>query len=100
MTAGTVMRMHGDLGRWEGEDEPPTAGVDRPEVEHVPEELSGGVGVVGVDNCVRTDQHHHTLATPADVRPLTGWQPPWAAAGEPRDDGYPGARRSLMAAAA
>jgi len=34
--AGTVVRMHGDLGRWEGDDEPPTASIHRPEVEHVP----------------------------------------------------------------
>src|SRR2546430_7551303 len=47
-----------DLGGWEGEDEPPLAGVDVAPAEHVAEHVSDGVGFGGVQHHVSTVDRH------------------------------------------
>ena len=50
-------RVHAHFGGWKPEDQPAVAGVDVPQPEDVAEELPGAVGVVRIDDGMRSDNH-------------------------------------------
>ena len=58
MRGRTVGRVHGDLGRGQGQDEPSVAGVDRPvPAEQLTQRRPVGLGVRAVDDRVRSGDH-------------------------------------------
>ena len=50
-------REHAHLGGWQPEDQPTVACVDVPQSKNVAQELPGAVGVVRVDDGMRSDDH-------------------------------------------
>jgi hypothetical protein len=54
---GFFAGMKGDLRRGEGEDQPAVTCVDRVETEDVLEEVAVGLGVLAVDDRVRSGYH-------------------------------------------
>ena len=50
-------RVHAHLGGWQPEDQPTVACVDVPRSKDVAQELPGAVGVVRVDDGMRSDDH-------------------------------------------
>ena len=63
MVTRPVGRVYGQFGRRQREDEPAAARVDRPQVQHVGDELAHLLGVRGVDDRVHSGDHVPSLAT-------------------------------------
>ena len=57
LVVALFIRMHGDFGWWEGEDEPSVAGVDGGELEDIAKEFPQAVGLFGVNNGVDAGDH-------------------------------------------
>jgi hypothetical protein len=62
-------RVDGDLGRWQGEDQPAPAGVDRPGPQDLGQGGPGRVGVVAVEDGVGAVDHGGILSV---AGPLEG----------------------------
>jgi len=58
-----VGRMRGQFGGRQGEDEPAVAGVDRRELEHVSDECTNRVSVLGEDDCAGAGDHAFATAS-------------------------------------
>jgi hypothetical protein len=57
MTDTLVGRMRSQLGRWEGEDQPPFTGIDAWKAERLPEELASCGGILTEDDPVDSSNH-------------------------------------------
>src|SRR5205823_12729670 len=64
VSAVGVRRMDGQLGRWQGEDQPTMPGIYGRVVEHIPEERAIGVGVGAVEHYMRASDHVLTIVGP------------------------------------
>jgi hypothetical protein len=51
----------GNFRRWESEDKPPIAHVDMGQMEHISEEDPVGIGVLAVDDGMRSVEHDDSL---------------------------------------
>src|SRR5205823_881302 len=79
VAARAVGRMHGDLGRWRGEDEPAVPGIHVAEAEEILQEAPVGLGIAAVDDGVESVDHGRTIGSAgrwADHEGgMSGWTP-------------------------
>jgi ribosomal protein S18 acetylase RimI-like enzyme len=65
-------RMDAELGGWQSENQPAFAVIDPIEAEQVPEELSRGLGILGINQRVDAADHRRNIREPAlTIRELT-----------------------------
>jgi hypothetical protein len=62
-----VSGMSGKLGGREGEDQPPSAGIDRGEIEHLAKEGSVRSSIAGENDRVNADDHRAGIVNPGVV---------------------------------
>jgi hypothetical protein len=64
VSAVGLRRMDGQLGRWQGEDQPTMPGIYGRVAEHIPEERAIGIGIGAVEHYVRASDHLLTIVGP------------------------------------